>query len=286
MFELKTSALASRGRNLGKDVLQIQPLVFDQLMSISESIETDDYLPFVLAIQDSCNSDLDLCDFYLVAAIQRIISMPDMPIMLNWECRENNAEIQILTSDKATEISEILTSLGFVYSDEKSRWIKNSVSKAEYAKLNKLLDQYVTDIKGSWFTCLTKNSEPLTPEHLLNFVRQFPEDMVLDPNFATPKAIDIADYNELAKNPRMKKLLPVVLWMSDRFGSTLKARMRFLTEQPREVTFPIVQKALKYDTDYRAGLAKVINCPPCSCCGARTEPFTLTIGPKIFFVGG
>jgi hypothetical protein len=289
-LEIPFNKLPSLGLNYesSTQIAQLVPFDFNSLMKVSEAIETDDYLPFILAVQDHCGiQNLEVVDFYFIVALLRIITLTDMPIQMNWMCRENHLRVQITGDSEISQAAvQFLIEQHFNFDSESNTWLLYSVTESQYKTFNaEITANYSEVAKGSWFTCKTENSQDLTVDHLMEFVKHYPSDMQLEQGYQTPKAIDIADYNAMGKNPALKKLRPVLMWMDESFGSTLQDRLKFMQTKPNNIVMPIVQQALKYDADYRAGISKIITCPPCSCCGARTEPYSLNITPKMFFVG-
>lgn len=284
-LEISCSLLPSRGVSYSIDKLSIRPLNFEEAVEIGESEATGDDLPFVLAINKcvaNLNGFLDVCDFYLVAAIVRLISMDKMPITMKWTCAEHHLKLKL--DESTQELQEALTAHNFSYDPETTIWHKYAVSEKEYHELNALIQGKGA---GSWYTCSTSNTFDLTPEHLLKHVRQLGADVTiqdLDMGFRFPNSLDIAEYKKLSQDKKIARLLRVCMWMDDSFGNSLEARFNYLRNAQTQVTMQIVQTALKYDQMYKAGLSKIITSGPCSVCGSATHTAVVTVTPKMFFV--
>lgn len=282
-YQIKCSDLPSRGVSYPTEVINIKPLNFDGLLNISESEATGDELLYVIAIKECTDlpSDvfLDVSDFYLVASIVRLISLKEMPVTMKWNCAERHLKLKLL--DPNQDLYEMLTEKGFVINNEV--WSKFSVSEKEYTELNALLEGKA---EGSWYTCGTKNTFDLTPDHLMKHIKQLGLDVTLDPEFKFPNSLDIPEYKTIGKDPRLSKLLRVCMWLNpDVFGKTLMDRFNYLKNAENSVSMSLIQKALKYDQTHKAGLSKIILSSACSCCGSATHSSILSISPKMFFTG-
>lgn len=284
-LEISCSILPSFGVSYGLEKLSIRPLNFEDTVEIGESESTGDDLPFVLAINRcvmNLNGFLDVSDFYLVAAIVRIISMHEMPITMKWNCAERHLKLKL--DDSIQEIQEALTARNFNYDVDTSIWQKNAVSEKEYHELNSLIQGKGA---GSWYTCSTQNTFDLTVEHLLKHVRQLPSDTStadLEVGFRFPNSLDIAEYKRLSQDKKIARLLRVCMWMDDSYGNSLEARFNYLRNAQTQVTMHYIQTALKYDQKYKAGLSKIITSGPCSVCGSATHTAVITVTPKMYFV--
>jgi hypothetical protein len=282
-YQIDCQDLPSRGTSYPNKQINIKPLDFEQLLNISESDATGDDLLYVIAIKECTDLPegvfLDVSDFYLVSSIVRLISFDEMPVTMKWNCAERHLKLKLLDSNE--KICEMLTAKGFHVSDD--IWTKFSVSEKEYTELNTLLDGKA---EGSWYTCGTTNTFDLTPDHLMKHVKQLPKEIDLASGFKLPNSIDIPEYKTLGKDLRIAKLLRVCMWLDPKeFGSNLIDRFNYLKSAENSVAMSLIQKALKYDQTYKAGLSKIILSSGCSCCGSATHSSVLSISPKMFFTG-
>lgn len=284
-LEIKCSDLPSRGVSYGIEKLSIRPLNFEDTVEIGESDSTGDDLPFVLAINrcvTNLDGFLDVSDFYLVAAIVRLISMHEMPITMKWTCAERHLKLKL--DESTQELQEALTSRNFVYDAETSIWQKNAVSEKEYHELNSMIQGKGS---GSWYTCSTPNTFDLTVQHLLKHVKQLPENSMLqdlEHGFRFPNSLDIAEYKRLSQDKKIARLMRVCMWIDESYGNSLEARFNYLRNAQTQVTMHLIQTALRYDQKYTAGLSKIIVSGPCSACGSATHTAVVTVTPKMFFV--
>lgn len=289
-FELDCTAAPSLGISYGLDRLSIRPLTFEDISDIGESDTTGDELPYVLAINNCVtnlqNCFLDVADFYLVAAIVRLISLPEMPITMKWVCAERHAKLRIGETPKSQELQELLTAKSFTLGDS-GLWEKFAVSEKEFSDLNNMLEAYPDATKeGSWYTCGTHNTFDLTPEHLIKHVRQFPKETSLhdlEQGFRFPNSLDIPEYKKFLRNPKLAKIVRVCMWMDDSYGDTLEKKLNYLKTSATQTSMHIIQQALKYEAMYKAGLSKVVVSGGCKLCGSATHTAVVSVSPKMFF---
>lgn len=279
MFSLPTSSLPSRGLTYSVDTLEMRPLGITEMMLISEAIETNDDGPFVHAIQSTTNipESLTLGDFYLLAAIQRIITFTKSPIQWTWTCTNNIMTI-ILEDDASSDLVSLLVDLGFLDTGEKT-FVNMAIQN--YQDIVVKLEKYKGQFIGSLDYCNTENIAKVTPELLLESTTQIAGEVELEEGYALPTTDHVAEYKKLAVDDRLRKLLPLVNWLTDERGRTLADRIDTLRRIPDGMD--VLDKASAYDVKYQHGLRRDILCPNCTRCGARTDTQRFPVTASSFY---
>lgn len=283
-----TDYLPMRGEGYDKEFLNVQPFGVPEMMLLSQAVSKDEYYSFVEAVQNSIGNEVELtvADFFVIAALQRIISFQNPEMLWNWTCTDMQMRLRIApeASDNDKQIAaEYLTTENFVFKHEE--WYLHHVSRENYERISDVIVRDFSGvIAGKYEPCGTHNSVPVTPELFFRQIKQIPLDFKLEEGFAFPMARDLGEYKMLARTkPELKKLLDPATWLGDKYGETLGDKINFLMTAQRDTAMSVLQQAIAYSSKASYGIERNIHSPNCVACGAHTATRVLTITPNMFF---
>lgn len=286
MFSTPITLLPSRGLLYAESTVEIKPFGIPEMMLISEAIETNDDTPFVRAVQESTNisSPLTMGDFYLIAAIQRVLTFKNSPINWEWVC---TGEILNFTANVPVEGEEVPALINHF---REAGTFESNKGFEVYGpnKIRKVLAELQKDFAGQYTGsidyCQTKNEAVITPELLMESTTRIDSEFSLaslDKGYTLPLSTLIPEYKKLATNDRVRKLLPLVSWLDSSYGNTLAEKIDVL--QRTTDGMDILDKASVYDVKFQHGLKRNIVCPPCIRCNAHTDTQHFPITAQSFY---
>lgn len=278
MITVSTQSLPSRGYLYEAETLTIRPMGIAELMLISSAIETGDDSDFVRAIQGTTDlqQPLTVGDFYYVAALQRIISYKKAPMTWEWTCSGDVLNVQ--TEDEA--VLGVLEARNFQQVSPGTHALYK-VTEEQLAEVEQNLRPLAGKFSGQLVNCGHNNSVIIDKDLLDANLIHLDSKPELPDGYSFPTSAYLGEFQRLYASESLRKLLPLVMWLDNSYGSTLEDRINTL--RGREDALDILDVAGQLDIKYQHGYNRDLLCAPCQVCGAQTNRQRLIIAARSFY---